>query len=86
MHAPATVPDSADDGLLAVVADIRARLGDVDLPVPAADAIAAVSAHLQDEVPMDAAGLAEHERQWHAVEDELQAVERADAQRDGLNS
>jgi predicted transcriptional regulator len=41
-----------------------------------------VLAHLRDEQPMSADELAEHERQWRAVEEELRAVEHADVQRD----
>ncbi len=53
MQAQAAFPDHGDDDLLALVAEIRARHSDADLPVPAATTIATVLAHLQDEVPME---------------------------------
>ena len=86
MHAPARLTDAADDELLTLVAEIRARYTHKDLPVPASDAVAAALAHLRDEVPMEGAELAEHERQWRATDDELRAAERADALRDWLRS
>jgi hypothetical protein len=74
--------DSVQDELAQIVADIRARGKGQTLPIPPPAAIAALIAHLRDEEPMSAAELAEHEREWQAVEDEMRAVERADALRD----
>lgn len=68
--------------------DWSPRFGRVALgrrsPRPSPEALAALVAHLRGEAPMSAAELAEHERQWRAVEEELRAVERSDEQRERL--
>ena len=84
MHAPSTPVDAEGDDLAQLVAAIRARGKDRALPIPPPEAVAAVLAHLRDAQPTSAAELAEHERQWRAVEEELRAVERADELRDRL--
>ena len=68
MNAPSIAVDEGDDELARRVAAIRARGTGRALPVPSPDAVAAVVAHLRDEEPMSADELAEHERQWRAVE------------------
>ena len=74
--------ESIEDELARIVADIRARGKGQTLPTPPPAAVAALIAHLRDEEPMSAAELAEHEREWQAVEAEMRAIERADALRD----
>jgi hypothetical protein len=82
MSVQSIAEDSVQDELARIVADIRARGEGESLPTPPPAAIAALIAHLRDEEPMHAAELVEHEREWQAVEDEMRAVERADALRD----
>jgi hypothetical protein len=82
MNAPSIEADEKEDELARLVADIRAKgIGRV-LPGPSSDAVAVLAARLRDEKPMKADELAEYELQWRAMEEEMRAVEQADAQRD----
>jgi hypothetical protein len=67
-----------------LVARIRARGTGATLPIPSPAALAAAAAHLRDEEPLSGKELEEREREWRAVEDELHAIDEADARREGL--
>jgi predicted transcriptional regulator len=84
MHARLPDEKGVQDDLEQLVAAIRARGKGQTLPSPTPSAVAAVLAHLRDEEPMSIDELAERERQWRAVEEEMRAVEREDALRDRL--
>jgi hypothetical protein len=84
MNAPSIVVDDVDDELARLVADIRARGAGRVLPRPSNDAISALVTRLRAEEPMSADELAEHERQWRAMEEEMRIVEHEDEQRDKL--
>lgn len=84
MNAPSIAADEREDELARLVADIRAGGSGRALPIPSSDAVAALAARLRGEKPMMADDLAEHERQWRAMEEEMRAVEQADAQRERL--
>jgi hypothetical protein len=84
MHAPSITADEREGELVRLVADIRARGAGQALPVPPSEAIAALLTRLRAEKPMGSDELVEHERQWRAMDEELRALERTDAQRDKL--
>lgn len=82
-----TISTSGDhsDELAHVVARIRARNTALPLARPSADVIAAVIAHLRDEEPLSDGDLAEHERLWNAVEDEMRRRDQANDRAEGLS-
>jgi len=84
MRARSIIGDREQDDLNQIVADIRARGEGQILPTPSPAAIAAVIAHLRGEKPLNDVELAEREREWHTVEEEMRATETADIQRDRL--
>jgi hypothetical protein len=77
-------PGDHDDDLARVVARIRATNGGPPVSTPSADTIASVIAHLQGEDPLSDADLAEHERLWREVEDEMRRRDQADDRAEGL--
>ncbi len=79
-----TTPENHDDELARVVARIRATNGALPVSTPSADAPASVIAHLQGEDPLSDADLAEHERLWREVEDEMRRREQANDRAEGL--
>jgi hypothetical protein len=79
-----TIPrGDVDDELEQLVAQVRGRGAGEVLPRPSPEALAALAAHLREEEPMSAKELAEHERLWRAVEEEMRAVERANDAQEG---
>jgi hypothetical protein len=74
--------DTGDDELQWVVARIRARKASLPLVRPEPAVLAAIVAHLHNEEPLTAEELAQHEREWRAVEDEWRAVEWRDMQKE----
>jgi len=79
-------PGDPDDELAQVVARIRAKRQRQGLPLssPSADVVASVIAHLQGEEPLSDADLAEHERLWHGVQDEIRGRDQANDHAEGL--
>jgi hypothetical protein len=71
-------PLDADDELLQLVARIRARKPSQPLPTPDPAVLAVLVARLRDEEPMTPEELEKCERELHAVENELRAVEWSD--------
>lgn len=78
-----SVADAADDELERLVARIKARGTGLSLPQPPPDAVAAFLAQTEHETPMSGKELAEHERMWRAVDEEIHAIERANDRVDG---
>jgi hypothetical protein len=80
-----TIPrDDVDDELEQLVTQVRGRGAGEVLPSPAPEALAALVAHLRDEEPMSPEELAEHERLWRVVEEEMRTVERANDEQERL--
>jgi len=77
-------PDDHDDEPAQVVARIRAKSRGLPLSTPSTDVVASVIAHLYNEEPLSDADLAEHERLWHAVQDEMRGRDQANERAEGL--
>jgi len=67
-----------------VVARIRAQRRGLPLSAPSTNAVMSVIAHLRNEEPLNDEDLAEHERLWHAVQDEMRERDRANDRAEGL--
>jgi hypothetical protein len=78
------VPNIENNELQWVVAHIQSRRPSQALPRPKPATLATVIAHLREEEPLTAEELSEREREWEAIENELKAVEQADARKEGL--
>ncbi len=77
-------PEDHDDDLAQVVARIRTKSRGLPLPAPSTDVVASVIAHLYNEEPLSDADLAEHERLWHTVQDEMRGRDQANERAEGL--
>jgi predicted transcriptional regulator len=84
MNAQSIPKDDVDAELEQLVAQVRGRNAEEVLPRPSPEALAALVAHLRDEEPMSVDELAEHERLWRAVEEEMRAVEWANDKQERL--
>ncbi len=77
-------PGDHDDDLAHIVARIRAKRRGLPLSSPSADVVASVIAHLQGEEPLSDIDLAEHERLWHVLQDEMRGRDQANDRAEGL--